>query len=305
MTNPILAFSGRRRMRSLRTPILLTVYSVLLAGIAYLTVYSAFLQPTVTLGNMRASVYGYLLMVCLQFGLLVLIAPAMTACSVSGERERQTLDLLLVTNTGAVRLVLGKLLESFGFLALMVLCSMPTLSLVLLTGGATIGQVLTAVLFLMLISLGALSVGLFCSTLLKRTVTATVVSYLAVFGIGLLTLLPIWHDVKRIGDIYDSVNIAGQALPPVLEYTPISFTMNPGLGLFSLLQEQTGMFSGGFMYGISYTLANTMGQGLLPFKHYLACNMIFIAGASALLVALSAVNVRLGKSGRLKGRKKA
>ena len=42
----------------------------------------------------------------------------MTAGSISGKRERQTLDLLLVTNTGPVKLVLGKLLESFSFLAL-------------------------------------------------------------------------------------------------------------------------------------------------------------------------------------------
>ena len=39
-------------------------------------------------------------MVMLQFGMLVLVAPAMTAGSISGERERQTLDLLLVTDTG-------------------------------------------------------------------------------------------------------------------------------------------------------------------------------------------------------------
>lgn len=54
-------------------------------------------------------------MIMLQFGMLVLVAPAMTAGSISGERERQTLDLLLVTNTGPVKLVLGKLLESFSF----------------------------------------------------------------------------------------------------------------------------------------------------------------------------------------------
>ena len=114
---------------------------------------------------MRLSVDGYAYMIMLQFGMLVLVAPAMTAGSISGERERQTLDLVLVTNTGPVKLVLGKLLESFSFLALLVMCSLPMLSLVLITGGATLAQVLISVAFLLLTALAALSVGLVCSSL--------------------------------------------------------------------------------------------------------------------------------------------
>ncbi len=301
MTNPILAFSGRRRMRSIRTPVLLTLYALLLAVTAYFAVYAPFLGRTVTLSRMRASVDGYALLLILQFLLLVLVAPAMTAGSISGERERQTLDLLLVTNTGVVSMVVGKLLESFGFLALLVLCSLPMLSLVLLTGGATVAQVLVGVAFLLLVALAALSVGLFCSTLFKRTVTATVVSYLAVFGIGVLTLLPIFYDVKRIGDIYDSINIAGKTLTTI-QYTPISFTLNPGLGLFSLVRAQTGMFDT-VLWNVSYTLANTIN--LLPFEHYLACNMIFMGCASLALTGLSALNMRVKKGGVPKGSGKA
>ena len=99
MNNPIFAFSAIRRMRSARTPLLVTLYSLLLATLAYFTVYGRFMGATVTLGDMRLSVDGYAYMVMLQFGMLVLVAPAMTAGSISGERERQTLDLLLVTDT--------------------------------------------------------------------------------------------------------------------------------------------------------------------------------------------------------------
>ena len=212
MNNPIFAFSAIRRMRSARTPLLITLYSLLLAALAYFTVYGRFMGATVTLGDMRLSVDGYAYMIMLQFGMLVLVAPAMTAGSISGERERQTLDLLLVTNTGPVKLVLGKLLESFSFLALLVMCSLPMLSLVLITGGATLAQVLISVAFLLLTALAALSVGLVCSSLFQRTVTSTVVSYLSVFALGLVTLLPLWYDVKRIGDLYDAMNIVGQQL---------------------------------------------------------------------------------------------
>lgn len=299
MNNPIFAFSAIRRMRSARTPLLITLYSLLLALLAYFTVYGRFMGATVTLGDMRLSVDGYAYMIMLQFALLVLVAPAMTAGSISGERERQTLDLLLVTNTGAVKLVLGKLLESFGFLALMVMCSLPMLSLVLITGGATFAQVLVSVAFLLLTALAALSVGLVCSSLFQRTVTATVMSYLSVFALGIVTLLPLWHDVKRIGDLYDAMNIVGGQLHTI-EYTPISFTINPALGLFSLLAAQTQMFSS-MLWQFSYSLANTFTY--LPFDHFLYCNMAFLAAASVLLIALAALNLRVRKPRALKGKR--
>jgi ABC-2 type transport system permease protein len=299
VNNPIFAFSAIRRMRSARTPLLITLYSLLLALLAYFTVYGRFMGATVTLGDMRLSVDGYAYMIMLQFALLVLVAPAMTAGSISGERERQTLDLLLVTNTGAVKLVLGKLLESFGFLALMVMCSLPMLSLVLITGGATFAQVLVSVAFLLLTALAALSVGLVCSSLFQRTVTATVMSYLSVFALGIVTLLPLWHDVKRIGDLYDAMNIVGGQLHTI-EYTPISFTINPALGLFSLLAAQTQMFSS-MLWQFSYSLANTFTY--LPFDHFLYCNMAFLAAASVLLIALAALNLRVRKPRAPKGKR--
>lgn len=299
MNNPIFAFSAIRRMRSARTPLLITLYSLLLALLAYFTVYGRFMGATVTLGDMRLSVDGYAYMIMLQFALLVLVAPAMTAGSISGERERQTLDLLLVTNTGAVKLVLGKLLESFGFLALMVMCSLPMLSLVLITGGATFAQVLVSVAFLLLTALAALSVGLVCSSLFQRTVTATVMSYLSVFALGIVTLLPLWHDVKCIGDLYDAMNVAGGQLHTI-EYTPISFTINPALGLFSLLAAQTQMFSS-MLWQFSYSLANTFTY--LPFDHFLYCNMTFLAAASVLLIALAALNLRVRKPRAPKGKR--
>lgn len=299
MNNPIFAFSAIRRMRSARTPLLITLYSLLLALLAYFTVYGRFMGATVTLGDMRLSVDGYAYMIMLQFALLVLVAPAMTAGSISGERERQTLDLLLVTNTGAVKLVLGKLLESFSFLALMVMCSLPMLSLVLITGGATFAQVLVSVAFLLLTALAALSVGLVCSSLFQRTVTATVMSYLSVFALGIVTLLPLWHDVKCIGDLYDAMNVAGGQLHTI-EYTPISFTINPALGLFSLLAAQTQMFSN-LLWQFSYSLANTFTY--LPFDHFLYCNMAFLAAASVLLIALAALNLRVRKPRAPKGKR--
>ena len=175
------------------------------------------------------------------------------------------------------------------------------LNLFAYTGGATLAQVLISVAFLLLTALAALSVGLVCSSLFQRTVTSTVVSYLSVFALGLVTLLPLWYDVKRIGDLYDAMNIVGQQLH-MIEYTPVSFTLNPGLGLFSLLASQTQMFSS-ILWQFSYSLANTYSY--LPFEHFLYCNMAFLAAASVLLTALAALNLRVRRPRAPKGSKRA
>lgn len=291
MNNPIFAFQARRRMRSLQVPIILTLYTSALTAVAALTSYARFLGPTFLIGDMSAQLAGYLLVLLLQFALLLLVAPAVTASAISGERERQTLDLLLVTGTSSLKLMLGKLLESFCFLALMVVCSMPVLSLIILTGSATVTQVLQSVAFLILFVLYALSIGLMCSTLFRRAATSTIASYLAVFLIGILTLLPLWYDVKRIGDLYDALTESGIQVQ-ALDYTPISFIINPGLGLFALLESQTAVFYNS-LWSVSYTLSVTLD--FLPLQKCVYGNMIFMAVASAALILLGALRLRPGR----------
>ena len=48
---------------------------------------------------------AYAALVGVETLLLALVAPAMTGAAIAGERERQTLELLLVTRTGAFRIV--------------------------------------------------------------------------------------------------------------------------------------------------------------------------------------------------------
>ena len=290
MINPILASSGRRRMRTIWTPILVTLYCAAMSILVYFYAFHGFSEATMKIGQMRKGVEAYVFVLGLQFVLLILVAPAMTAGSIAGERERQTLDLLRVTNTGSFSIVMGKLLESFGFLCLLIVSSLPVLSLILVTGGASFAQMMTGVLFLMLVALAALSIGLFASSLLKRTVTAAVVSYLAIFGLGVLTLIPLFWDTQKIGEIYDAAQRANQPLTTI-DHVPIAFVINPALGLISLVSSQTKGDIITLVFGqFSHTLNVTAEY--LQFEKYLTMHMIFLACVSVVLLALSAWFVR-------------
>ncbi len=301
MINPILASSARRRMRSWRTVIILTLYGALMLAFAVTSSISVLGRSTMTIGGMRAGIDYYIYAVALQFVLLLLVAPGMTANSIAGERERQTLDLILVTHTGSFRIAVGKLLESFGFLVLVLLSSFPMLCVVLLFGGITLAQVLTVLLFMSVSALGALSVGLFISAVFKRTAAATVVSYLAIFAIGIGTLVPMALDNETLMKYMNSPDMLNSLSADALfALTPKLLLFNPGIGLLSLMADQTGlldrtfqMLPSGYMY---YQFLEKLDFGLIAW-----INMGAVFAASMILTFFSALLIR-PRIGRVRGR---
>ena len=102
------------------------------------------LQSGLSLGS--APAMGHQLFVVLsQFQLLlvVFIVPGLTGAAV-GERDRQTLDLMLSTQVSSLWIVLGKLLASLSYVFLLMLAALPLFSLVFLFGGVSPGQVVLA-----------------------------------------------------------------------------------------------------------------------------------------------------------------
>ena len=284
-------------MRSFKAPLIISLYCGLLLLIAIATTVVPLSRDTITINTMRSGIEGYIYLIMLQFFLLLLVSPALTAGAISGERERQTLDLLLVTNTGVLKLVFGRVLESFFFLALMIFSSLPVLCLMLAAGGISFVQMLVGLLFLMCEAYAALCVGIFCSSLFKRTAPATVVAYLSVFAIGVLTLLPIISDINRIGELVNASQSAGVALTS-LSVLPLAFVMNPLLALVSLLIEQTGLLTGTITQ-FSYTLYQAFSA--MDFQLYAWLGMAFMAVAGTVLAVIGALFIRPNAHGKVKG----
>lgn len=296
MINPILASSARRRMRSIRTPILITLYGAMIFAVGLGAAFGAFASSTLSIFAMREGVTAYAAMLAIQFAMILLITPAMTAGSIAGERERQTLDMLLVTNTGSLRIVAGKLLESLGYVALLLVAALPTMCLTLITGGVTLADVLTGALFLLVTAFAALSVGVFASAVFRRTVTATVMAYLIVFFIGVVTMVPLVLGVRSIGSNYDamfsSTMVSSVAVIGGADGIGIGvngFIYSPAMGLMALIADQTGLLKSTLM-DYSYTMYRIYDY--LDFSAIKWENMAFMAGAGLLLDLLAACFVR-------------
>lgn len=284
--NPIFESSARRRMRTVKTPAVVTAYlsAMLVFSLSQLT---RFFGQGVTVTAMRQGVECYIWMTALQFLLIMLVAPALSAGSIAGERERQTFDLLLVTGVGVQRIVLGKLMESFAFLALLILSGAPVAALALVTGGVTAIDVAQTLGYLMLIALAALSVGMAMSTIFRRSLSAIIASYLAIFAIGAGS----WALSKQGPFAARYTMELLESLPQMsggaaLALVPGTLLLNPAIGLVTMLASQTGILHRTMEYTLRlyqiYTVFGQAGYGRVS----LAC-FAAIAVTTLLLIVLS------------------
>jgi ABC-2 type transport system permease protein len=189
--NPIVAKEYRTRMRTWRSPLAITIYIVLLGGIGW-AIFAA-ISATQTVGNQQSSgnlgqqLFTFLIL--FQVALLAFITPAITAGAISGERERQTIDLLFVTPIPPFSIIWGKLLASMSFVVLLLMISVPIFSLVFLFGGIELDQVAEAFLVTAVTAMTLGFVGVAFSTLFRRTLAATVAAYGAAFVLLVGTLI--------------------------------------------------------------------------------------------------------------------
>ena len=256
MLNPILSFSATRRMRSFKTLMIALAWLLVMLGAALLIMGHLF-GTEASINSLRSGVSCYQILIIVQFVLIVLVAPAMTSGAIAGERERQTLELLLVTNTRSFRIVWGKAMESFAMLALLTVCGLPVMCLTLIAGAVTLPQILAGELFLLVMAFAAVCVGVLSSAIAKSTVGSSILtvgssilSYVILLAIGLLASVPllIIPNEETVSLVYDQSRMnAISAATALGMISPILF-MNPGYALLALLQGQTGMLTSLLQY---------------------------------------------------------
>ena len=204
----VLARELRTRMRGRRAAVVITVYLLLLSALGGMMLYSQLEGLRSGLNPVAAASVGQQLFATLslfQLFLVIFIVPGLTGPAVAGERDRQTLELLLSTQVSTLWIVLGKLLASLSYVFLLMVASLPLFSLVFLFGGVSPDQVALAFVISLVSALTLGAIGMFLSVVIRRGPTATVIAYAVtfVFLIGTL-LLTIFLFLAADGSMDDS-----------------------------------------------------------------------------------------------------
>ena len=179
LQNPVTMKELRSRMRGRRAFIVLTVY--LLAMSLFLSlVYLAYASASGTRfgpDSRQAGKAVFAAVLGVEVFLVIFIAPAFTAGAITGEKERQTYDLLRTTLLPANWFVLGKLLSALSYVFLLIFASIPLQSISFLLGGLSVEELVIGQLLVLVGAITFALFGLYFSSVMKSTLAASVVTF--------------------------------------------------------------------------------------------------------------------------------
>jgi len=226
-----------------------------------------------------------------QLGLIAFMAPGLTAGVISGEREKQTLNLLLTTQQSSASIVISKLVSSLSFMALITLATMPVYSIVFLFGGISPGQLGMVFLFYWFTMLALGSFGILFSTLFKRTMLAVIVAY----GITLFLFGGTAFLYLIVSQIMEEMTRSSGGAPGDFGWIGHLLALNPGAALYSVFDPEMRRWvlrmnknSGGSL--------STGQPALQLWQEFLIIYSILII--AAVLTAIRSVRPRLNKKSK-------
>ena len=245
--NPVLARELAERMRGLRATVMLSAYLGVL-GLVVVLVYRDESStgrgfggsPVTELATAGEGIFEWTLLFAML--LVLFLVPGFTAGAVAGERERQTLVPMQVSLLSPRSIVLGKIGASVAFTLLLVLATLPLLTVAYLIGGVTLGDILQGTGMVMFTAVGIAALSVACSTFMRRVQTATVLSY----GVVLL-LCGATFAAYFVVDQVDSDGGFEPADPPRLILAP-----NPIVALADATADGPDAFRGEFFGQFGY-----------------------------------------------------
>lgn len=255
MINPVLRREAKTTLRNWKIFYAVAGYIFVVTAVAAIAIWQLMYNSYNASFDPASMVNVYIGLTVLQLVLVLLMTPAFTAGSISGERERQTLDLLLVTKMSPISIVTGKFLSGLSLIALTIVATMPIFALIMYFGGTSIVYILAVTVYMLLICGAFGAVSIFFSTVFKKTVTSMVFTYICTGVLCGGTMILYVLACSVYGSYYQA------ALPLVFRLSILS--LNPAVGLIGIICEQTGsdfmarILDYSNYYGTTYTPITT------------------------------------------------
>lgn len=240
------------------------------------------------------NVYGHLIYLfpalsIAQVCIIALIVPVMTASAISGEKERQTFDIMLTTCMSPFSIVLGKVMSAMLRVLFFVAAGMPIMSLAFVVGGLSWSYLLYFVLAIILLSLLSGSIGILCSALCRRSITAVILSYVFCFAIYVLTFLPMLFMFLLTKGKNAGESVLFLLFNPIIFFEEFFMQLMTGESLFgaegsNLTKEQVGFLTYHLSQGRAWMILSAV--------------CIFLLSLLLMLAAAWKVNPMHSSSGR-------
>jgi ABC-2 type transport system permease protein len=188
--NPMIRKELRQRMRERRGWLLPSLYLVVLGAVVTFAYFVTTAERSAS--GIQGSTVGVVLFLTLaysQLALLLLLVPIFSAGSITIEKEQRTLAGLLTSLLTSGQIWWGKFVSSLLFVLLLLVTSLPVLSMAFAFGGIGPWEVFSATLTTVIVLACMSAIGLYCSSAFQRSIHATAVSYATVIAISVVTAI--------------------------------------------------------------------------------------------------------------------
>lgn len=299
MNNPVLKREVRANMRSPKLILSIIGFNLVLALTGF--IFLAFFEEAEPLErlflelffredaarSMTASELAYnsirllyCLLILLEFVLLFFIIPTLTGSMVAGEREQQTLDLMLTSQLSPKTIVFGKLLAMMKTILMILISTLPILSLVYVFGSFSLFDMFASFGVMLVLSFFIGSIGLLFSAWIKRSVPATLCTYIVLLGMCILPLV-----IARL--MPDLVGPGGSR--PASFFHTLALLLNPLMSIVCLLKMRFGAETS----FVSYLENTTNMAAETPIvRHWLIMSLLLQLVVAYLLVLLATKYLR-------------
>ena len=185
--NPILKKELKLGARTFKFPLGISLYA---AAFALMSLY-ILMDSTSWLTNMLYGTQaywctvsydsltrGFRFLAIFQVVMICVIVPVLTASSIAGERERQTLDIMLTAPVSSFSIAFGKLTAVLANVFMFIISTLPALALSFLYGGIEWQYLFIFMLDVMVLSFFIGAIGVWCSAIFKKTIVSVIMTML-------------------------------------------------------------------------------------------------------------------------------
>ena len=238
MRNAVCKKEMKLSVRTKKTTWGLFVFNSILALLGLLVFYVEFgRQSSYSTIDYSEMLMVYIIICLIEMCLIAFIVPSITAGSIAGEREKQTLEILLTTKLTSWQIIWGKLLSSISTLLLYIISSIPILAIVFSVGGISVLDLLQVMVYICVLAVFFGSFGILYSCIFKKSIVATICTYGTVF---ITTVGPfIWLWVIYVYQEITKAASANYVEPDVGHWAAVGF-ISPINSVVSLFCSQIG-----------------------------------------------------------------
>lgn len=191
--NPIIKKDVKVQSRSYKMCVEVFVYEIIMALVFFVAMIFITRQNRYSDDNVYASiVWLYPVLAVTQWVILGVIIPIHTSSAISGEKERQTFDIMMTTSMTPWSIIMGKVMTAVLQGMLFVVASVPVMALTFVVGGLSWSYLFWFIAVALLVSLFAASIGIMCSSICRKSITAVIVSYGIYMIFFIVTALPVY-----------------------------------------------------------------------------------------------------------------